>query len=443
MITLNCDFSNPVGPVKPMHGVNNGPIASYYNFDNFHYLTEAGIPFSRLHDTGGTFGGARFVDIWNIFTDKDADENDPASYDFTFTDLLITNLVNAGVEPFYRLGTTIENGHHIKAYHIYPPKDYEKFARICANIVRHYNYGWADGFHYNIKYWEIWNEPDNSDVIEENPCWKGTKEQFFELYRVVSNHLRQEFPDIKIGGYASCGFYACMSGEASAEEIKNANVSPRYKYFVTFFNEFMDYINDPETKSPMDFFTWHTYSAGPRAFIQAEYVRKQLDSRGMNHVESILNEWNPQFMRHGNAEHMVDIAHVMVLLHRYVDQLDFYTADYMSYGALFDYYTRKPTKAYYVFPAFNELYKLGQAVDVKTGNVNCPALGATDGTASAIMFVNATYEVQEVSLAGTPFKGAKGIMLINDSDHTAETVECEFKEGIELGPKSVVVIKTV
>ena len=111
MITLNCDFSNSVGPVKPMHGVNNGPIASYYNFDNFHYLTEAGIPFSRLHDTGGTFGGARFVDIWNIFTDKDADENDPASYDFTFTDLLITNLKNAGVEPFYRLGTTIENGH--------------------------------------------------------------------------------------------------------------------------------------------------------------------------------------------------------------------------------------------------------------------------------------------------------------------------------------------
>lgn len=443
MITLNCDFSNPVGPVKPMHGVNNGPIASYYNFDNFHYLTEAGIPFSRLHDTGGTFGGARFVDIWNIFTDKDADENDPASYDFTFTDLLITNLKNAGVEPFYRLGTTIENGHKIKAYNIYPPENYEKFARICANIIRHYNYGWADGFHYDIKYWEIWNEPDNSDEVDENPCWKGTKEQFFELYRVVSNHLRKEFPDIKIGGYASCGFYACMSGEASAEEIKNANVSPRYKYFVTFFNEFMDYINAPETKSPMDFFTWHTYSAGPRAFIQAEYVRKQLDSRGMNHVESILDEWNPQFMRHGNTEHMVDIAHVMVLLHRYVDQLDFYTADYLSYGALFDYYTRKPTKAYYVFPAFNELYKLGQAVDVKTGNVNCPALGATDGKANAIMFVNATAEAQTVSLDGTPFKGAKGTVLLNDEEHTAEEMEYEFECSFELGPKSVVVIKTL
>lgn len=443
MIKLSCDFSNTIGPVKPMHGVNNGPMVSYHNFDNFHYLTDAGVPYSRLHDTGGYFGSTHFVDVENIFSDMNADENDPKSYDFTFTDLYVTKLVEAGVEPFYRLGATIENGHHIKAYHIYPPKDYEKFARICANIVRHYNYGWADGFNYNIKYWEIWNEPDNSDVIEENPCWKGTKEQFFELYRVVANHLRNEFPEIKVGGYASCGFYACMSGEASAEEIKNANVSPRYKYFVTFFNEFMDYISNPETSAPMDFFTWHTYSAGPRAVVQAEYVRKQLDSRGLNHVESILNEWNPQFNRHGNNDHMVDIAQIMVLLHRYVDQLDFYTADYAAYGSLFDFYTRKPTKAYYAFPAFNELYKLGRAVEVETDSVNCSALGATDGRQNAIMFVNAGGEEQEVSLAGTPFKNAKGIKIVNDNNSTAETTECFFGESIVLSGKSVVVIKTV
>jgi len=33
------------------------------------YFGEAGIPYSRLHDTGGRFGGGVFVDIANIFRD--------------------------------------------------------------------------------------------------------------------------------------------------------------------------------------------------------------------------------------------------------------------------------------------------------------------------------------------------------------------------------------
>ena len=158
MDKITFDFERITGPVKPMHGVNNGPIISYYDYSLFHYLQEAGIPFCRLHDFGGVFGGTHFVDVENIFTNMDADENDPASYDFTLTDLLMENLNKIGVKPFYRLGATIENGHRIKAYHIYPPKDNHKWARICANIIRHYNEGWADGYHYGIEYWEIWND---------------------------------------------------------------------------------------------------------------------------------------------------------------------------------------------------------------------------------------------------------------------------------------------
>ena len=136
----------------------------------FHYLTEAGIPFSRLHDVGGSFGGGRFVDIPNLFRDFDADETDPRNYDFTFTDHLITALVSAGVEPYFRLGTTIENQALMKAYRIYPPKDYQKWARICEHIIRHYTEGWADGFSYRIRYWEIWNEPE----VQDKMMWMGS-----------------------------------------------------------------------------------------------------------------------------------------------------------------------------------------------------------------------------------------------------------------------------
>jgi len=115
------------------------------------------------HDAGGAFGGSRFVDIPNIFPDFDADENDPASYDFTFTDWLMTAIKKQG----------------------------------CEHVVRHYNEGWADGFHYDIKYWEIWNEP------EGEAFWSGTREEFFRLYEVASNHLKKCFGDsIRVKGAA-------------------------------------------------------------------------------------------------------------------------------------------------------------------------------------------------------------------------------------------------
>ena len=89
-------------PIKPVHGIGQPPFISA-NFSLFHYLTEAGIPFSRLHDLGSYLGG-RYVDIHCIFRNFEADPTDPASYDFTFTDRLITALMECGAEPFFRLG---------------------------------------------------------------------------------------------------------------------------------------------------------------------------------------------------------------------------------------------------------------------------------------------------------------------------------------------------
>ena len=105
--------------------------------------------------------------------------SDPASYDFAFTDAYLKPVAEAGTEVFYRLGVTIENFWTIKAYRIDPPKDFGKWARICEHIIRHYNEGWADGFRWNLRYWEVWCEPENP------PLWQGTREQFFELYRVA------------------------------------------------------------------------------------------------------------------------------------------------------------------------------------------------------------------------------------------------------------------
>ena len=123
MANININFNETVGRIKPMHAVGQPPILGI-NKDMLHYLTDIGVPYSRLHDVGGAYASYKWVDIPNIFRDFDADENDPASYDFAFTDFLINALVEAKVEPFFRLGVTIENFMHIKAYRIFPPKDF-------------------------------------------------------------------------------------------------------------------------------------------------------------------------------------------------------------------------------------------------------------------------------------------------------------------------------
>ena len=83
MSTLQVNFTTPKAQMKPLHGVNNSRID--YRGEALPEFVEAGIPFCRLHDTGGAFGGSHFVDIPNVFPKFDADPEDPASYDFAFS----------------------------------------------------------------------------------------------------------------------------------------------------------------------------------------------------------------------------------------------------------------------------------------------------------------------------------------------------------------------
>ena len=124
MATVKVDFNKIVGKMKPMHGIGQPPGNGVRSAPFYHYLTEAGIPYSRLHDVGGWMGGGLYVDIPNLFPDFDADESNPENYDFAYTDAMIKSLIDAKVEPYFRLGVTIENAHMLKAHRIFPPKDF-------------------------------------------------------------------------------------------------------------------------------------------------------------------------------------------------------------------------------------------------------------------------------------------------------------------------------
>ena len=283
---VTVDVSKEVGAIKPMHAVNNGPNVAPVRGDqkrgNFEEYRAARIPFARTHDSiNCVSGGAHTCDINAIFPNFDADENDPANYDFVFTDHYLDNIRRAGTEVFFRLGQTIEHGP--KKYGVLPPKDFAKWARICEHVIRHYNEGWAWGVdkgwttqnivwsnQFNIVYWEIWNEPDLDPSDAEPPrhprCWGGTVTNFFQLYETTAKHLKGKFPALKIGGPALCGNFR-------------------------WAERFLAYCRDNAV--PLDFFSWHTYAMEPKQIASnCRRARALMDKYGFEKAESILNEWN-------------------------------------------------------------------------------------------------------------------------------------------------------
>lgn len=351
MKQLILDFSKTVGTIKPVNGVGQPPFSGI-NYSMCDYLEKAHIPYSRLHDVGGSFGGNLYVDIPNVFRDFDADPYNPESYDFAFTDLLIKNLIDRGIEPVYRLGVTIENLRSVKPYRIHPPADYKKWAEICEGIIRHYTEGWANGFNYNITYWEIWNEPDNHETIEGNHMWTGTAEDYYRLYDVAAKYLKSKFPHLKIGGYGSCGFYELTSADNTF-----ANSSPRHKYFIDFFDGFLEYIMANDT--PLDFFSWHSYATIEDNIVWADYVRRRLDEAGYKDTEHSLNEWNVGPDLTGSIKQAAFTAgNMLALQNTSVDNAMFYDArcGMSMFSALFNCLTKEPYPAYYSMVAFGELY---------------------------------------------------------------------------------------
>ncbi|MBR4767693.1 MAG: hypothetical protein IK088_01830 [Lachnospiraceae bacterium] len=404
MVSVKVDPSRIVGPVKPMHSVGQGPIGGQGKnmFRSFRYLTEAGCPYSRLHDVGGAFGSNRFVDVPNIFRNFDADENDPSSYDFAFTDALIEALVNAGVEPYYRLGITIENGAEIKAYRTDPPKDFEKWARIAEHIVAHYIDGWADGYRFKITYWEIWNEPDDGHGLRVSQMWNGTAEDYYRFYDVTAKHLKKRFGDrIKVGGYSAI----CLAAGVWPDNFKEY---PTIMYCVDFFHGFMAYVRDHQ--SPLDFFSWHSYNLPWESIRTAYWVREQLDGYGFGNAESHLNECNPFFEERGTAHHSAAVEALMLGMQKApLDLLALYDARLTggAYAALFDPYTFKPFHAYYALVAFDQLYRLGNEVYTECGAENVYVAAASDGTRHAMVISNLSGGDLELQIEGVDLTNAR------------------------------------
>ena len=380
---VNVSFAETLGRIKDMNSVNNGPDGEF-DYGSYDAYKAARIPFARLHDSA--LNWRHTVDIIHVFPNFDADENDPASYDFTLTDEYLDTIERTGTKLFYRLGNAIEA--ESKKYGAVPPKDFHKWARICEHIVRHENEGWANGFHRGIEYWEIWNEPD----LKGHQCWTGTIGEYIELFDIAIRHLKGCFPDLKIGGPA-------------LTHIKCAE----------WWDEFIPYLK--EKKPPMDFFSFHKYGSEPEKYAEdIEIAKKYMVEAGYPDCELILDEWNylwgwqPKERVHHSYQALHTLkgaafvsAVMTVCQNTALDHLMYYDARHSSYfNGLFERYTWKNLKPYYAFYAFADLADLGTEVKTVAAGEGLYALAAksADGKHGALMLTN--YR-NDVSLDGKEF----------------------------------------
>jgi xylan 1,4-beta-xylosidase len=427
-------FGTTQPPLRPLHGINGGPLCYRGTVDLTSEHHALGIPFTRLHDA--PWVNAEAVDIHYLFRQPEADPGDPLNYDFRATDDYLAAVVRSGAGIVYRLGESIE--HTARQYWVHPPRNPQAWAAVCLGIVRHYNEGWASGFRYGIRYWEIWNEPDVRPQM-----WTGTDADYFRLYEVTAKALKARFPEIRVGGPAL----------GNTGELKGETLIPS-----PFLKAFLVYCRDRQV--PLDFLSWHRYTADPEDIQRrAKAVRRCLDEFGFTQTESHLNEWNylvnddwtpltPKgkgtsrqkfFETLGSTEGAAFTISVLLRLQDApIDVANYYTGEVQGFG-LFDF-NGSPKATYHAFALFRRFLDTSWRGEPTTViNDRSPDRQAGKGR-SAMVLGSGRNEAgtRAAVLLSAPQGIPKGRRLILQDLpwNTATHWEARIVEGVESGVRS-------
>ena len=414
---LEVDFSRSIGTIRHLNDLEGGTLTKRGWIDLSPYFKELGVQHVRLHDVPWDFDNVQ--DVHYVFPHFDADPDEAKNYDFVGTDWFLKPLKNLGVEVIYRLGYSMEEPLEPRVHNA-PPKDFDKWAHVCLNIVKHYSGGWDNGFHNQIKYWEIWNEPDGS------ACWTGTPQEYYKLYETTARVIKNYDPSLKVGG-------------------------PTLASDMEFLEGFLKYCQ--EHRVPVDFVSWHRYSAEPYSVLEmSEKVRGLMTQYGFGKAESILDEWNyyagdwarmekdaryAEGLAHqtkGMAGAAYDASVLTYLQDSSVDIATYYAGTTMFFWGLFNEYG-VPEKTFYAFKAFTELLGTPQRVfTVGSDHEGFTVIGGVsqDKSQATVLISNFAHGPRryELALKNLPWHGKSTCeTYLLDGSRNLEMVKSEELNG--------------
>jgi len=158
----------------------------------------------------------------NAYTE---DEKGNPVYNWTIIDSIFDTYIQRGMKPLAQIGFMPQAlsvhpepyRHHwkpgdpytdiVKGW-AYPPKDYNKWAQLVYQWVKHavQRYGQKE---VESWYWELWNEPNGF-------YWKASMEEFFKLYDYTADAVKRALPTARMGGSNIAG-----TGSKNAQEWLN------------------------------------------------------------------------------------------------------------------------------------------------------------------------------------------------------------------------------
>jgi hypothetical protein len=287
---VTVDAQQIVGTIRSLQGAHwdPGPVNQALSRN----YAAMGVNMIRTHDAGG-INGSGVGDIdgpgpSRIFPNLNGDAAAEGSYDFGPSDAMLKNIRDAGAEVYFRVGRSNLMGTGANSV----PTDFDKYADVVKHVVMHYNQGWANGFSYGIRYFEIWNEPDFL------PFWAGTGDQYHELYKKIALAIKGVDATALVGGPANSTFNDDTGLRAS----------------------FLKYLKD--NQAPLDFYSFHKYtnkSQDPMDYARmARSYRDELDMYGFTATKIVNSEYESSLqgdvMLGGEAGHAAFAAEALMYM---------------------------------------------------------------------------------------------------------------------------------
>lgn len=407
-ITLT--LGNPTGAtIQPLTGINIGPIpaGASTNADLTDAYHAAGITLIRTHDYYGP------LDMATMYPDQSADPHDPASYNFTESDKVFAAILAGGFEPYLRLGDSWNNGRGYPAANPRAPTNPGNWAQAAVEVTRHY-LDMSRQAGVQMRYVEIWNEPDGSKF------WDRTREEFYSLFDATARALKQEFPDLLVGG----------PGFTPAGALSQKGQ--------TFVRGLLEYAQAHQT--PFDFLSWHMYSNDPQNYVAAaQFYRTELDAHGFESVTMHVTEWNTdargrdksitdEEARLGGRGAAILTAAWIALQQNGVTESMLYRGpdpdiNASTFYGIF-YADGNPKRAALAFTLWSEFVNYSQAINITLSEPNGLWIlaGQNAGTEVAILFANPTNQPVTLTILqsdGTPVTGAT-IQIVSDASEAIQ-----------------------
>ena len=238
-VKLTVDINQVKGPMTP--------IWAWFGYDEPNYTTAPNGK-KLLSDIAALSPVPVYVRAHNLMTSGDGshalkwgstgmyteDKDRKPVYNWTIVDQIFDTYIERKMKPLAQIGFMPEalsqrpqpyqhkwkpgvRYEEIMTGWATPPKDYDKWAELIYQWVRHCvaRYGQKE---VESWYWEVWNEPDGLYLIAPD-----TKREYFKMYDYAADAVKRALPTARMGGPHTAG-----AGRFMDDFLQHVLTEPNY-----------------------------------------------------------------------------------------------------------------------------------------------------------------------------------------------------------------------